>query len=138
MSNSTITCIRKRLADQISGAVGKSINVSWFPGSGRPVPLIEIDEAVDSIEYLPQIGSAGKAVLRFTLTVLLDGRSGESVVADMDDLLSWDSPRSLYAAVSADRTLGGLVDEALVLTAERFVGEPARAELPVEIKVRKS
>ncbi len=139
MADSTITTIRKALANQIQSGVARSVNVSWYPQSGMSVPLIEIVEDFgESIDYTKAFGSSGEVTLRFTLVVLIDGRNAETITMTMDDLLSWDSSSSIFAAVAEDRTLGGLVEEALVLTASRIQGDPTRAELPVEINLPKS
>ena len=141
MPDSTITTIRKALADQIKAAIevdGRDINVSWFPGSGSPPPVIEVDESDDtSIDYKSTL-KRGPATLNFTLTVTMDSRSPEALTKAMDDLLSWDSDNSVYAAVWSDITLGGTVEEAFVLTARRFADLPSRAEIPIEITVSKS
>ena len=138
MPDSTITTVRKALATQIQAGVARDINVKWYPMSDAPPPLIEVDEDPEAIDYLNEFSpTRGEWTLRFTLVIRHSAINAESLTLAMDDLLSPDSASSVYAAIAADRTLGGVAKQAIALSARRFQGEPAIAEIPVRITVAK-
>jgi hypothetical protein len=113
-----LAAIHTALADQIRINVQRDINVSPHPHSGMPFPLIEVWPATEYIDYYSESDSdQGVLKVRFRLLMATAANSATEFKI-ITDLLTWDGPNSIRAAVMADRTLGGTVDSAVVLTAE--------------------
>jgi hypothetical protein len=113
-----LAAIHTALADQIRLNVQRDINVSPHPNSGMPLPLIEVWPATEYIDYYSLSDSDdGVLAVRFRLLVATASNSATEFKI-ITDLLTWDGPHSIRAAVMADRTLGGTVDSAVVLSAE--------------------
>lgn len=127
--------IRTALADQLSAAL-TNINVATYPDNTK-APRIVVNDSFDAIDYEVTVQN-NQAVVRYTLTVELAGTNVESMAQRMEELLSWDGDESIYAALIADRTLGGAVTQIVVPAATRNPDEPDRAEIPVEIRTSKT
>lgn len=134
MTASTAT-IRTALAGQLRAAL-TNINVATYPDDTKP-PRIVVNDSFDSIDYEVTVAN-NQAVVRYALTVELAGTSADSIAKRMEEILSWDGDESIYAALTADRTLGGVVTQIVVPAATRSPDEPDRAEIPVEIRTSKT
>jgi hypothetical protein len=60
----------------------------------------------------------GDAVHQYLITVVVNRPSERSGQASLDGYMSYDSASSVRAAIEADKTLGGVVDDATVERAE--------------------
>lgn len=129
------TLIRRAIADQLKTAI-PGMNVTPFPDDTKP-PRIVVNDDFDAIDYQFTLKN-GQATVRYSLVVELAGTNATSTAERMEELLSWDGSESIYAALIADRTLGGVVDQCVGLSATRTPAEPDRAELPLVIHVSKT
>ena len=136
--------IRVALADQIRANVAADINVYPHGKRNPDNPSIQVRAASGHIAYIGTFGADGIGDMMLELVVSMDAADDESEVRFLCDLLSagTDAESSLFDAVHSDRTLGGVVSDAVVLTADQVIeGDlelSASATWPVRIIFTKS
>lgn len=112
----TLTQVRIALKDAID--VSPDLNVyDWVPDS-IIAPAAFIQPASPLIEYQTRFG-AGKAIWRFHITVLLSNKEEQSNQMELDEYLSPTGP-IVTALQGPDSSLGGVIDFANVVRAERY------------------
>jgi hypothetical protein len=99
-----ITAIRQAWETQVKSAI-PGVNVSGWYFAGVPTPRIMLIEDSDAVDILSDFGSQ-YAVLRYRVVVEESGADGLSALQRLDAYVSWDDPRSVYAALNVDRSLG--------------------------------
>ena len=109
--------VHRAVADVVRDNVDRDFNVAAFPFSHMPLPRIEVWPSSDDV-YVDPYGESdddeGMARVRLRLKVDIDTADGETAFNYMSELLTWDGPSSLRAAVMDDRTLRGVVDDVVV------------------------
>lgn len=127
--------IRTALADQIRSYVATDINVYWHGMRNPDNPSIQVKAAAEHIAYIGTFGADGVGDMMLELVVQFNATDDESEVRRLCELQSagTDMPSSLFDAVHSDRTLGGVVSDAVLLTADQVVeGDP---EVPTSMVV---
>lgn len=115
-----------------------TVSVSgWLdPGQQRPrVQLVE--DTADSVRTVFDFGGQF-AIVRYVVIVEESGREPLTAAKRMDRLVSWDHDLSVFAAMNADRTLGGVIRDMDIAEAWAIDAVALRAELPVAFYVPKS
>lgn len=143
MAGLDLYAIHRGLADQISAAVaGRGVNVYAWPMRSPANPSITVFPGTEYVAYIGTFGSAGIADLMLELVVEFSSVDDESEFRLLADLLSAGTghPYSIFDAVHGDKTLGGLVADAVVLTAEWPADpeSPLQFRCPVQIILNKS
>lgn len=139
-----VGAVRAALARQLRSRLGASVNVYDHPVTGPSLPCIQVRAGDPYVNYFVTMGDVGMADVRFVLDLQVAKATGESGAVLVDQLLSMGSTGSVPDAVFTDRTLGGVVEDCVVLVA----GEPAlldagngtpvwQVDLPVQIIVKK-
>lgn len=126
--------VREALAAQIAAAI-TTVNVTAYGEDGTKLPRVAVFDEPDSVEYVSDYGRGWKT-LRYRIVIQVAGTQVAAVTQRLDELMSWDHDDSVFAAVYADRTLGlgdAVVKSTLITRGERFVDDPGRGEIPVEI-----
>lgn len=116
-----LEAIHRALAAQIRANVAEDTNVYPFPMAGRMPPCITVYPAAGTyLDYWKTFGPNGDADMMVRLKVEVDAAEGESSGIKMCRYLGVGvgNTSSVIDAVMADRTLGGTVDSAVILTAE--------------------
>lgn len=114
----TITAVRTALAAQISAQVAGLRAIATVPPQVSP-PAAVVRPARDSvIEY--KMTFDGAADMFFEVVLLVATGSDRTGQADLDAYLSPTSSSSVYLAVQADPTLGGVVASAEVVRAQGY------------------
>lgn len=134
-----ISDVRRAWEDQVKTAI-PSVNVSGWYFDGVKPPRIMLIEDAQAVDILSDFGSQ-YAMLRYRVVVEESGGDGLSALQRLDAYVSWDDPRSVYAAMNADKTLGlgELVVKTLNLADTWEIDAVAlRAELPIWLAVVKS
>ena len=65
----------------------------------------------------------------FTITVVVTRQSERTAQEKLDAYSSWDGAQSVRAAIEADRTLGGVCDDLIVVSAGNFTNIDANDTL---------
>jgi hypothetical protein len=136
--------IHVAVADQLKVRIARAseLNIAAFPFSGMPEPRIEVwpDGGEAYIGYYEESDSdTGSARVQLRLMIDLAVADGETAFDIMTDLLAWEGPSSIRAAIMDDRTLGGVVDSATVSVATWGVTDDLveSAQVPIVIFVQK-
>lgn len=142
MSDPIITSVRAAWENQVRTALtitGDVVaNVSGWFDEGEKFPRIQlVEDTTDSVALVSDYGKK-YAVLRYIVVVEESGREGLSAAKRMDRWVSWEHPWSVFAALAADRTLGGVLREMDIAEAWTITPELRRAELPVVFYVDKN
>jgi hypothetical protein len=141
MSGLVLRGIHVALADQIRAGIDRQTNVYEFPnGSYNPPSVTVHSDPSGYISYWGTFGPNGDADILLRLKIEVDAGDLASVCIKIADYLSvgTDNGSSIVDAVMADRTLGGVVGDCVILTAEWDTeNEPFVAYLPVQIILRK-
>jgi hypothetical protein len=139
----TLAEVHVAVADQLRQQLARAteINISPWPQSNAPLPFIEVWPGTNYVDYYGASDSddaTAPVTLRIRIATSTDPESGFQF---MTDLLTWNGPSSIREALHADRQLGGVIDDLVVLTAEwdddTEVGTHA-AWVPVNIYVSKA
>ena len=131
--------IRVALADQIRDYVSADINVYPHGMRNPDNPSIQVVAAAEHIAYIGTMGANGVGDMMLELLVSTSSQDDESEMRLLCELLSAGTgyESSLFDAVHSDRTLGGVVTDAVVLAANDVVeGDPeapASVRVPVQI-----
>lgn len=107
------TAIREALADVLQGL---SVNCYPYKPSGITPPFIMIRAADDYLTFHETWHRAGVQRIRFQLDIVAVARP-EDAEQLLDELVTFGAAeeRSVFEALKADRTLGGLVDNIAVV-----------------------
>lgn len=133
-----LAAAHRAAAAKVKTIAGDSINVSPWPGSGMPLPRIEVWPGDDYLDYYAESDSdAGLQRVGLRYRIDIDPAEGESGFLTITDLLSWNGRRSIRAGVMSDRTLGGKVDDAVVLAASWEPDDIHTAWVPFDVYVQK-
>jgi hypothetical protein len=130
--------VHRALAEQVRARIQRDVNVSPWPFSQMPVPRIEVWPADNYLNYY-ELSDSDDAVAPVQLELVVETSTDpESGFIVLTDLLDWEGPSSLRAAVMSDRTLGGTVDDCVVSSAQWETDEVVlRGRVPVYIVVTK-
>lgn len=141
MTQITVTQLaaaHRAAAAKVKTIAGDSINVSPWPLSEMGLPRIEVWPGDDYLNYYAESDSdAGMQRVSLRYRIDINPADGESGFLTMTDLLSWNGRRSIRAGVMSDRTLGGKVDDALVLAATWEPEGIHTAWVPIDVFVQK-
>ena len=134
--------IHVALADQIRDYITADVNVYAWPMRTPDYPSVSVWPGPEYIAYIGTFGANGIADMMLELVIEHSAADDESEFKWIADLLAAGTgfSASLADAVMSDRTLGGVVDDAVVLTAE-WSADPQSAivaRLPVQIILSKS
>lgn len=83
---------------------------------------------LDEVTYHGAMG-AGNVVHRFTITVVVQRVSERTAQDKLDQYLSYGGTQSIRAAIEADRTLGGVVQDVIVTGATNITNIDANDTL---------
>lgn len=110
----------RALADQISSGIERDTNVNAFPDGSFNPPQITVYPPSGSLNYWQTFGPNGAAALTLRLKLEVDSDDTESIGIKICDYLGvgTGNTSSIIDAVMADRTIGGTVEDAAILTAE--------------------
>jgi len=92
---------------------------------------------LDEIRFHQTGMGSGGVVMDFTVTLVVQ-RTSERVAQDsLDQYMAWTGAKSLRAAIESDRTLGGVCDDLIVVSAGNFTNIDANDTLylTVDFKV---
>lgn len=110
--------VHRAVAAKIEAAVSRDVNVAAFPFSGMAFPRVEIWPDAEYVDYYAESYSdVGPARVRGRCKIEISTAEGETAFITMTDLLAWEGPSSIRAALMSERTLGGVVDDIVVLNA---------------------
>ena len=84
---------------------------------------------LDEIRFHQTGMSTGGVVMDFTITVVVTRQSERTAQEKLDAYSSWDGAQSVRAAIEADRTLGGVCDDLIVVSAGNFTNIDANDTL---------
>lgn len=108
----------RAIAAKLQAAVRRDVNVSPWPLSGMAFPLIEVWPENDYLDYYGESDSdTGPTRVKFRLKVEVSTADPETAFLQMTDLLAWEGPSSIRAALMSERTLGDVIDDVVVLSA---------------------
>lgn len=140
MAGVNLNAIHRALADQLRTNIARDTATNPFPIGTTTYPCITVYPAAGTyIDYWKTFGPNGNADLMVRLKLEVDS-DNESMFIKIADYLSVGTgfTSSIIDAIHADRTLGGTVEDALVLTAEWDAeNDPSVAWLPVSIILKK-
>lgn len=140
MAGLSLQAIRVALATQISANVARQPSVFAYDPENRSGHNIVIKPAADYVAYFGTMGPNGTADILLEIDIEVPGRLADSQIA-MDDYLSagTGNDSSVVDAIHANKTLGGLVDNCVCLTADGpdLTVDPLTARLHVQIIVHK-
>jgi hypothetical protein len=139
VSVTQLAAVHRAVAAKVKTIAGDSVNVSPWPMSASPTPLIEVWPGDDYLNYYDDSDS-NAGLQRVSLRLRLDvaAGDGESAFLLVTDLLSWNGPRSIRAGIMSDRSLGGKVDDAVVRAASWEVDDEGQvAVVPIDVYVQK-
>ena len=141
MAGLILADIHNALADQIRVGIDRQTNVYPFPNGSYNTPAVTVhSDPSGYISYWGTFGPNGDADILLRLKIEVDAADVESMCIKIADYLSvgTGNDSSIVDAVMADRTLGGVVGDCVILTAEWDTeNEPFVAYLPVQIILRK-
>jgi hypothetical protein len=135
--------IHVALAEQVRQSIeGRGVNVYAWPQRSPANPSITVYPGVEYVAYIGTFGEAGLADVILELVVEFASIDDESEFRLLADLLSAGTghPYSIFDAVHSDKTLGGVVADAVVLQADWAADpeSPIQFRCPVQIIVNKS
>jgi hypothetical protein len=147
-SNLDIGAIRTALAKQLRDALSDYVSVFPYRRPSMPLPALVVEPGGSEgdlyVNYTVTSGNAGSVDMWLTLELQVAHTEGDSAARLIDRFLSLGNPESILDAVHSDRTLGGVVEDCVILvgtTPEMYSpGEAAvtwRTSLPVQIITRK-
>lgn len=84
---------------------------------------------LDSIVYHQTGMGTGGVVMNFTITLIVTRASERSAQDALDQYMAWDGSKSVRAAIEADRTLGGVCDDLIVMNSENLTNIDANDTL---------
>ena len=92
---------------------------------------------LDEIRYHQTGFASGGVVMDFTVTVVVQRSSERTAQDKMDQYMAWDGAQSVRAAIEADRTLGGVCEDLIVISGGNFTNIDANDTLylTVDFKV---
>ena len=130
--------VHRALAAQVKTRIQRDVNVSPWPFSQMPIPRIEVWPRDEYVNYY-DLSDSDDAIAPVQLSLLIETSTDpESGFMVMTDLLTWEGPSSLRAAVMADRSLGGVVDDVVVQSAQWETDEVVlRGRVTVNVWVTK-
>lgn len=138
MAGLTLADIRAAIKSRLEAGINRETNIAES-GQQMPMPRIRLVLAAsDPIDYFTTMGPAGIARVRFDLVVEPAG-TDKSAVVRLDDYLSVGTGNgsSVVDAILADRTLGGVVADCVLLGVSAYDPELVTATLPLEVRVAK-
>ena len=131
-----LQAIRVALHNQITAALtGTYVDANLADNSTVPnIPVLPA--ATDYVVYFDTSGDQGLTDVNLVLRI--DPGSSATIDAQvaLDDYLGIGTPRSIVSAVFADRTLGGVVQDCVVLRAD-WDETTLTAHMPVQIVAKK-
>jgi len=140
MAGLILADIHNALSNQIRAGVSRDTNVSAFPDGSLVYPSVTIHSDPEYVSYWGTFGPNGNADLKLRVVIEVGAGDLMSVCLKIADYLSvgTGNTSSVVDDIMADRTLGGVVGDCVILTAEWDTeNEPFRAVLPVQIILRK-
>lgn len=141
-----LQAIHEALADQIRASpLGEAFNVTAFSEPGTKLPRIEVRAGLGYIEsYFSTFGPDGTADLKIDLVADLGGLTGQDralwawrLMSVGDNENGDPHSMSLVDVVHADRSFGGVVQDAVILSAD-WDDELDRITFPVWIIIKKT
>lgn len=105
----TITAAAEGLKEQLKQIPGLRV-VDYLPDQINPPTAIM---TIDSVAYHQAFGG-GDPVYQFTITVIVARASERVAQKKLDDFMSYDGTQSVRAAIEADKSLGGAVQQAFI------------------------
>lgn len=84
---------------------------------------------LDEIRYHVTGMGSGGVVMDFTVTVVVQRASERTAQDKMDQYAAWSGEQSVRAAIEGDRTLGGVCDDLVVISAGNFTNIDANDTL---------
>jgi hypothetical protein len=139
--------IHEALANQIRARISADVEVYAWPQRSPANKSVTVwpGSGGEWINYIETFGANGTAIMMVELVIDFDSIDDESEFALLSDLASCGTsggtgaPSSLFDAVHSDRSLGGAVQDAIVLTASWSADPsvPLQARLPVQIILSK-
>ena len=131
--------IHQAVATAVRAAVGDEFTVHAYPGEGGTGPYIEIAPGAPYVAYFATMGTNGRADVNVTVRGFPMTGNAETAFRRVVAYLAsgTDFPRSIVDALMADKSLGGVVESCVALTAE-WVADEELFEIPVEIIALKS
>lgn len=142
VSGLTISAIFDALKAQLGAGGGDRqytvLTLPLPPDEDTPPDSITIEPEPDFIDYFQSMGGNGIALIRGALLLKVGGADYQSRFIRLYDYLSagTGNAASLIDAVLSDRTLGGVVDDCVILRVD-VDRNNVTARLPFEIRVRK-
>lgn len=133
----TIEEIRKAMAAQIKANVERGTNVTWYEILTDTPDFPRIGIELTEVGYFGTFGPDGESDVlgRLRLEIGVLPMTAENAAIKLSAYLDTTQPSSIVNAVMADKTLGGTVDECVVLSAT--VLSPYEAEFPFSIILSK-
>ena len=140
------TAVETRLS---TGITGRQVTVLPNPpldidGTYPCICVVPGSDQGPYISYFETFSNNGKALVRFTLRLYVSAADQVSAQIAMDAFLSYGSgfTSSILGAFLGDRTLGGAVDDCIILTASapQPVNEQGQvwvADLPLDVYATK-
>lgn len=136
----TVTAIAQALGTAITTGVvipGSTAQIRYAPyltdSVNPPVLLV----AIDTVKYHEAMGG-GNVPHSFTLHLILARSSIRTALQSMEAFMSYDGTSSVRCAVEADTTLGGVVNNAMIVEsgppAELNIGQGAVSYLSIPFK----
>jgi hypothetical protein len=116
----SLQAIREALANQIQAHVARSISAHPYDPGDHTQPAVVIRPATDYIAYFGTMGPNGDADVLLEVDIEVATAQPASAGIAMDDFLSagTGNTSSVIDAIFFDKTLGGLVDNCIALTAD--------------------
>lgn len=107
------------------------VNVSGWLDRGQEFPRVQlVEDPNDSVRTVFDFGGQF-APLRYIVVVEESGRERVEAGKRLDRYVSWDHDLSVFTAMAADPTLGGVIRDMNIAEAWTVNAEELRAELPV-------
>ena len=105
----TITAAAEGLKEQLKQIPGLRV-VDYLPDQINPPTAIM---TIDTVTYHQAFGG-GDPVYQFTITVIVARASERVAQQKLDAFMAYDGNQSVRAAVEADKSLGGAVQQAFI------------------------
>lgn len=132
-----LSAIRTALATRIVAGTAREVHAYPYPtGSPGEMPAVVIRSGEEYINYFVTQGDAADVSL--ILDIIAPARvSIEDGLRVLDELLSADAglPNSVFDAIEADRSLGGVVETCQIGGAGQHVGRDGADGLPESVMV---
>jgi len=141
MAGLILADIHTALADQIRAGIDRQTSVSEFPDGSTVFPNVTVHSGPG--QYLnpySTLGFGGTADISVRLKIEVDAVDVESACIKIADYLSMGSGNesSILDAITADETLGGLVEEMILAPIEWDTEtNPFVAYIPLQLIVKK-